>query len=402
MAVLRAYYSGDTAAAVVPDESGNGFDAAMTHPAKAASVSGVPGDNGLVFDSVTAGADAYLDIPAAAFPAAGSWCLSFWASFELAKGLAAAYGMIYQQLYSATNDWLEYRDNYEWIRGSGGGADLFDETQPFLIVMEWEPGVFGQTWFNDMVTAAWQRTTPALEAYNVMRLGARIDGFTGYYWGGQIDEIAIWEGKLTEQERIDLLTMTPAQLVGGGVDPNPVPVAAPVQISTTYLITLTGTPDATTDIELPAVSVQGRLRSGAQSYLQAVLPNTSTISDAVTNRPNGEVVLTQRVTLSDGSTTDSEVNRVALETVQESRGVTNRSIVLTGHKQTTNGSPAARTTIASSVSTTSGKRTVIASGLDPAIQPADTLTADGETFVIDVISYQLAKNGSETITYTEA
>lgn len=157
-------------------------------------------------------------------------------------------------------------------------------------------------------------------------------------------------------------------------------------------MTLTGAADSTTDVQLPMTNVNARIRSGRDSYLSVTIPYRSDLAAAVAARPNGDLYLTYV----DAADTYAVVN-VALETVQPSRAVGGGSIVLTGHRQSTNSSPTSHTdNPAKSLQTGTSASTAIMPGYDPAIKPADTITVAGETYVVDVVSLQAAVGSIQT------
>lgn len=160
-------------------------------------------------------------------------------------------------------------------------------------------------------------------------------------------------------------------------------------VASLFELVITGAADSTTDATLPMVTFNARLRSGSPSYLQATIPYTTEHAQAISDRPNGDLYLYQVDLYRSGAEVTSEVTNVALETIQISRGATEKSIVLTGHRQSTN------TDVAShdirSLSVQSGTTTtVIAPGFNASIRPADTVVADGLNLVVDTVSIQVS------------
>lgn len=162
-----------------------------------------------------------------------------------------------------------------------------------------------------------------------------------------------------------------------------------------FRLTLTGAPNGLADVELPLVNVNARLRSGADSYLQATLPYTTDIANSVSARPDGDLRLDHIARSSDGSEVVTTVCTVALETIQPSRGVNSRSIVLVGHRQSTNSTPASHAIRSLSLQT-GATVTAIMPGFDPLIRPADTVTTEGVTILVETVSVQAARSNIQT------
>ncbi len=167
-------------------------------------------------------------------------------------------------------------------------------------------------------------------------------------------------------------------------DPDaPVVVPAAVVYGQWFYLTLTGGADATTDIMLPCSSINARLRSGAPSYLQVVIPYTADYASAVAARPNGDL----RLEFDDTGETTT-VATVSLETIQESRGIPSGSIVLTGHRQSTNSSPNSHTINVQSLQIGTHSPVAIMPGYNPTIKPADDITAASSTYTVDTVMLQ--------------
>ena len=168
---------------------------------------------------------------------------------------------------------------------------------------------------------------------------------------------------------------------GGTVGDVAIPVAA--SVPGIFVLTLTGDADGTTDVALPCSNLYARLRSGSVSYLQCVIPYTSDFADAVSARSNGDLSL--NYVDAEGEHT---VVVVALETVQISRGTKNNSIVVTGHRQSTNSDQGSHTLTAISVQTGSTTNTLTVPGYAPEVRPADNVTAHGVTIAANLVSIQ--------------
>ncbi|MFZ7127006.1 MAG: hypothetical protein ACOWWM_12715 [Desulfobacterales bacterium] len=143
-----------------------------------------------------------------------------------------------------------------------------------------------------------------------------------------------------------------------------------------YRCTLTGDADSLPDLPLPVRSFQARRRTGEPSYLQVVIPDVS-LEPGIEARPNGQIVV-ERVTTEGGVEISAvEIVRVNAEPLRTDLGAAARAITLTGYRQTTNGSPAARE-IRDVMEVRQGESaTVIVAAVDPAVQPGDTAQAQG-------------------------
>lgn len=172
-------------------------------------------------------------------------------------------------------------------------------------------------------------------------------------------------------------------------------VPVPYRIAGLFRLTLTGYPNGQPDVILPVSNINARLRSGADSYLQVTIPYTDEYAEAISDRPDGDLELAYVVLYSNGVEDVQDIVDVALETIQPTKGVKNRSIVLTGHRQSTNSTPASHTVKPLSVQggTT---MTAIVPGYTPTILPADTITADGVDLVIDTVSLQASVANVQT------
>lgn len=163
-----------------------------------------------------------------------------------------------------------------------------------------------------------------------------------------------------------------------------------------FRLTLTDLTEPANDFVLPISNANGRIKSGSPSYLQVTLPYTTSAATAISDRSGFYLQLDHVEVFSDGSEIITAVVTVALETVQISRGVSSSSIVLTGHRQTTNYAPASHTVSPLSMQTGSTSNTVILPGYNPLILPADTVTADGVTFTVGTVSLQASVGSVQT------
>jgi hypothetical protein len=178
-----------------------------------------------------------------------------------------------------------------------------------------------------------------------------------------------------------------------------------VAATRTWRFTVTGDADGLDDVILPISNLSARLRSGSQSYLNVTIPYASAAADAVSARPNGDLILEHIVRDNLGNTLEFVVVTVALETIQISRGASSSSIVLIGHRQSTNSNPTSHSVAPLSLQTGTTASTMIVPEYDQNIRPGDTVTGEGVTFEIGLLTLQAAVTaGSYYIVtqYTEA
>ena len=161
-----------------------------------------------------------------------------------------------------------------------------------------------------------------------------------------------------------------------------------------YQLVLTGAADGKPDAVLPMSSFEARARSGEPTYLRATIPWTTELAQAVTERPNGELVVYRGLRSHDGLEVVDEILRVNLEDIRIDRGGRSASITLVGHKQTTNPNP-----VGIELSGTIYRREI--NGLRAYrvaasnwLRPGDTVTLTdvGETLTVGVVSWIVGRN----------
>lgn len=171
--------------------------------------------------------------------------------------------------------------------------------------------------------------------------------------------------------------------------------------TTIYKCTLTGAPDAQTDLVLPISSMQARYRDGGQdSWMSVVVPNGAEFADEISLRPNGQIILDRGVQFIDGEQQLNELLRVDLEDIRDDFGGSRRSVTLSGHTPTTTQVPKtlALTNVRFRFAGTGKRR--YRSDLDTNLRPGDTATFDVESIVVSTISYNVS-TGGEVMEITE-
>ena len=160
-----------------------------------------------------------------------------------------------------------------------------------------------------------------------------------------------------------------------------------------YRLTLTGAPDGLEDVVLPFSSFQARYRDeagvGASSYLSVVIPAATEYADAISARPNGELVLEAGSILFTGETQLQTLMRVSSLVIQDQQGGRGHSVSIYGYGTFTNRSTKEieieQVTFRGSGT---GLRRIRAL-LDFNLVPKDiaTIQSTGDSFTVDTITY---------------
>lgn len=166
-----------------------------------------------------------------------------------------------------------------------------------------------------------------------------------------------------------------------------------------YTMTLTGTADSKEDIIIPMSSFQCRYRSGDPSFISCVLPYTDDYAQYVTDRPNGEIVITINLYLP-GSLElirSEEIIRVDLENIRFDEGGKNKSITLEGHK--TVGFESQSITLENCIyrMLNNGKLMLRFAAPHYYLRPKDQLTSGGDTITVGLITYYVSVESGGSI-----
>jgi hypothetical protein len=161
-----------------------------------------------------------------------------------------------------------------------------------------------------------------------------------------------------------------------------------------YLLTLTGAENSTTDIQLPAYSVRAGLYSGSPSYLSAVIPYSTEFLEAVIARPDGQLILIRAFVFGDDSEAVNEVSRFNFDDFSYSIGARNRSITLSGSKQTTNSAPGVIQLTSADLAEirlqANGDYLLSLSPNRASPRAADTLVYDGVNYLLSRVDYSIS------------
>lgn len=168
-----------------------------------------------------------------------------------------------------------------------------------------------------------------------------------------------------------------------------------------YLFTLTGAVDGEDDVIIPMSSFQCRRRSGVPTYLSVTIP-TIDYADQITARPNG----TMRVDIvyldSTGAVVSTaEIVSADLDNVDLSEGTSSASVVLTGYKTETYETKSVTITDSIYRRVNDGKYRHRLARPQTDLNPGDTVTISGDTFVVYEMSYSISPK-SQTMEIAEA
>lgn len=189
---------------------------------------------------------------------------------------------------------------------------------------------------------------------------------------------------------ICIMIPVPETIVDIGVSTPDITFFSMGNLKARYLLTITGSADSTTDIELPMSSFQSRRKSGEETYLSVVIP-TLDYATEISDRANGTIKVDQAYEL-DGELVQREtILEVEIDNIKIYQGGRNQSVVLDGYKTTTY-IPKAITLSASTYrAVTGGKIRYRLAEPNIFLNPGDTVTIGLDTFIIGVMSYTISK-----------
>lgn len=154
-----------------------------------------------------------------------------------------------------------------------------------------------------------------------------------------------------------------------------------------YFCVLTGAPDSEDDLTIQMASFTALLYSAKQSFGSVVTQYTSALADEVEKRPNGELVITQKLIYSDGTETEGvELFRVNYDEFRYDKGPHKKSMTLSGTKQFTNNEPLVKPVfhLISEKKLATGQR-VFVLGMGCLVLPGDTAVINTEEIVIESV-----------------
>ena len=170
-----------------------------------------------------------------------------------------------------------------------------------------------------------------------------------------------------------------------------IPINEQVGAQIIYECTLTGAEDGLTDIVLPISSLQARQAVSTRSYLSVVVSDLSTYSAAIIARQKGTIIVKRGYRLRDGRKVLQEIARSNFNDLRLDYGSRSQSLTLSG---TRTRPPNAGTTRAlqsasyKSVDSAGKRRFRVA--VDHFFSPGDTAVVDGESLIVNEISYTIS------------
>lgn len=250
---------------------------------------------------------------------------------------------------------------------------------------------------------------------------------------GIIQDLAIWDRKLTSQELSDLDTdgnsaplitnavpatynlaldatlpiyadfaiqANPLEIYIDSTFPISVSISAfqdwlskipPLELQEVYRLIVTGYWDGLPDLYIGGISSWQATSQvgGRSSYLQAVIPDADKYLSDIDARSSGELVIQKGYRLSDGTVRYEDIVRARFDSLRPDRGSRALTITVSGYMPgvTSNGS---RTlTGVRSISTTNGKRRVRCD-VNLFLKPGMSVTALSDTFSADYINYYVS------------
>ena len=168
---------------------------------------------------------------------------------------------------------------------------------------------------------------------------------------------------------------------------------------------LTGAEDGLADIELPFISFQSRLRSGAPSYLSVTVPGLSDYADEISNRSNGRIIAQVGLTKNNEQFLMENIADVDLETIDVYEGGEARSYVLIGHKTRTTPQPKTVNIADISYKKSSGSTITVRTSVPQFfVSPGDTVVEQyaEESFTAGLISHFMSNGRIITEITSEA
>jgi len=169
-----------------------------------------------------------------------------------------------------------------------------------------------------------------------------------------------------------------------------------------YILTLTGAPDGTTDVDIPIRSINGRVWIPDYLSYMTVVCEFSYLAE-ISDRIDGELIISRVIESATGGSSSTDMIRANLEQIREDEGVNSKSITLTGRGQHPVTTPKAHTLVGvmSRYQADSSRWTAYYND-NTALSPGDNVTVDfsGENFTAKEIRFRIGNN-NEVIEVTK-
>lgn len=156
-----------------------------------------------------------------------------------------------------------------------------------------------------------------------------------------------------------------------------------------YFLTITGAADGVEDVEIPFVSFQARRRSGADTYLQVVVPSTEFI-DSIIDRANGTMRIDQAYVLAGEIARRQNIIETTMDQVNPYQGGISDTLVLIGYKTTTYTPKNVTLTDATYRAQIDGKLSYRLPTPDILLNPGDLVTIGEDEFTLGIMSYTVS------------
>ena len=159
-------------------------------------------------------------------------------------------------------------------------------------------------------------------------------------------------------------------------------------MAVTFSLILTGTPDATSDLDLSsrvtALSVR-LMPTGENSTISATLAGVSDLAAGIAARPNGEVVASHI----EGGTTTEFARALVSADPETSRTPEVETTTLEGVASMTFGTPTTRAITGVTYRRSNGGTVTLRGTVDPLVIPGDTVTNDADSFVAGQVVFTI-------------
>ena len=158
-----------------------------------------------------------------------------------------------------------------------------------------------------------------------------------------------------------------------------------------FVLTLTGSEDGTTDVEIPISSFQARKRSDSPTYVSAVIRKYDYAAQ-IAARQNGQIVIDAVYLVAGVESLRQEIVRAPIDTITIDQGPKSRSITLSGYKTVTYHQRSVTLENAIYKRLSAGKLQYRFADVDLFLNPDDELTVGDDTFTVGNITYYVSEN----------
>lgn len=158
-----------------------------------------------------------------------------------------------------------------------------------------------------------------------------------------------------------------------------------------FYLTLTGTADGLSDLELPISTFNYRLRQSTPSYLQVTVPGEE-YAAAIAARSNGDMRLEMAFFVSGAEHHREVLAEIDLESIDIYQGTESKSIMLMGHRTETHAAKVVDLSGVSYFAEVSGLRRIRLARPDLYLKPGDTVRWGTEEFTVGYLACVVSPN----------